>query len=311
MTVSPEHCGNDDGLDHEPIEFSVFGTVVRGTKFRPSNSVGPLPAIVVTHGWSMVTGGTLTDYARTFARGGYVVLAIDFRRLGVSDGLPRQEIDPWDQIEDIREAVTFAGSQQDVDSDRIAVWGTSYSGGHAIVVGAVDNRVRCVVAQVPTISGYEAALRRTSDDAAHILESSFAADRQVRFDGLPPRMITTVSAAPDDQVAYPQRDSFEYMSGEGRRCPSWRNEVTLRSIEKARQYEPGTFIERIAPTPLLMVIADQDPLTPTDLQEAAFARAREPKKLVTVAGGHYSVYTEHFTVTAEAALAWFGEHLGD
>jgi uncharacterized protein len=32
------------------------------------------------------------------------------------------------------------------------------------------------------------------------------------------------------------------------RFKKWRNEITLRSLEMYSEYEPGAFIERIAPT---------------------------------------------------------------
>jgi hypothetical protein len=64
----------------------------------------------------------------------------------------------------------------------------------------------------------------------------------------------------------------------------WRNEVTLRSCEMGMENEPGIYIERIAPTPLRLVVATEDTLTPTDIGLAAYERARGPKSLVLRAG---------------------------
>ena len=89
----------------------------------------------------------------------------------------------------------------------------------------------------------------------------------------------------------------------------WRNEITLRSLELYSEYEPGSFIERIAPTPLLMVVGDSDAVCPTDLGLAAFNRAGEPKRLELYPGGHFSAYTDQFDRAAGAATAWFTEHL--
>ena len=257
----------------------------------------------------MVTGGDLEDYAVVVAERGFIVFTFDFRNLGMSEGEPRQEIDPARQIEDFKCVISFARSRQEVDQDRIGIWGSSYSGGHALVMAAVDRRVKCVVAQVPTISGHEAGLRRAPYEKAAILQQRIEADREARFAGAPPSTIQTVSADPDAPVAYPQRDSYEYMTSEAARCPAWRNEVTVRSIELARQYEPGTYIRRIGTTPLLMIVADSDGLTPTDLQLDAFNTAHPPKELLLVSGGHYSVYTDHFEQTSSAAADWFQQHL--
>ncbi len=106
---------------------------------------------------------------------------------------------------------------------------------------------------------------------------AFEADREARFAGAAPVMIQTVASDPNARVAYPGRDSHDYMMSEAERCPSWVNEITLRSLELARTYEPGAYITRIAPTPMLMIVATDDALTPSDLQQEAFNEAYQPK----------------------------------
>lgn len=81
-----------------------------------------------------------------------------------SDGEPRQELDPWQQVKDYRHAITYMQTQSLLDPEKIGIWGTSYSGGHVLVVAAIDRRVKCVVSQVPTISGWEGSLRRVAPD---------------------------------------------------------------------------------------------------------------------------------------------------
>ncbi|MDR7084155.1 fermentation-respiration switch protein FrsA (DUF1100 family) [Arthrobacter ginsengisoli] len=299
----------DTGIRAEPVSFGRPGETLRGTLYAPAGTPGALPTIVMAHGWAMVAGGNLDDYARVFAGRGFNALTFDFRNLGKSDGLPRQELDPWRQVEDFRTAISYARSRPDVDRERIGLWGTSYSGGHALVVAAVDKRVRCVVSQVPTINGFENARRRFSGDRAAALRAAFEADRETRFEGAAPRTIQLVDPDPHAAVAYPGEDSYGYMFGESSRCPGWVNEVTLRSLEMARAYEPGSFVPRIAPTPLLMIVAEDDVLTPVDLQQDAFEAAGEPKRLMQVPGGHYSPYAAHFERSSQAAAGWFTEHL--
>lgn len=56
-------------------------------------------------------------------------------------------------------------------------------------------------------------------------------------------------------------------------------------------------------TPLLMVVAENDRLTPTDLAIEAYQRAREPKKLVIFKGGHFNAYQEPgFNTAAGSAV---------
>jgi len=75
------------------------------------------------------------------------------------------------------------------------------------------------------------------------------------------------------------------------------------------EYEPGVYIERISPTPLLMVVAAADHLTPTDLALEAYQQAREPKRLALLPGGHFDAYVKDFDAASGAARDWFLQHL--
>src|SRR5205823_9537461 len=129
------------------------GMTLRGWLYLPDRAAGPVPTIVMAHGFSAVKEMYLDAFAEVFVQAGLGALVFDNRNFGASDGEPRQEIDPWQQVRDYRHAITYAGTLDDVDSTRIGVWGSSYSAGHVLVVGAIDRRVKAVVAQVPLISG--------------------------------------------------------------------------------------------------------------------------------------------------------------
>lgn len=94
------------------------------------------------------------------------------------------------------------------------------------------------------------------------------------------------------------------------RAPAWKNEVTVRSVDLLCGHEPRAYVASIAPTPLLLIVADNDVVTPTALALETFARANEPKRLVHVPGGHFDAYTnEGFAISSAAAIAWFESHL--
>ena len=98
-------------------------------------------------------------------------------------------------------------------------------------------------------------------------------------------MVPVVDPDPLAVSALPTPDSWEWFSETGkRRAPTWSNEVTLRSVEMLMEYEPSAYLERISPTPLLIVVAAGDHLTPSDLALEAYQRAREPKQLVLLPG---------------------------
>ncbi|WP_264583003.1 AraC family ligand binding domain-containing protein [Rhodoblastus acidophilus] len=108
---------------------------------------------------------------------------------------------------------------------------------------------------------------------------------------------------------YGGADAVAFWTSAAEIAPSWRNDVTLRSLEQASEYEPGMVIDRIGPTPLLMIVADKDDVTPTDLALAAYNRATEPKRLRIIAGGHFAPYLAQFEAASSTALAWFTAYL--
>ncbi|MGH9117257.1 MAG: alpha/beta hydrolase [Acidimicrobiales bacterium] len=175
----------------------------------------------------------------------------DNRNFGASDGEPRQEIDPWVQVRDYRHAITYAQTRPEVDPERIGIWGSSYSGGPVLVVGAIDRRVKCVVAQVPLVSGWENVRALVRADFIAGFQSMFAEDRAARFQGKQPSMVPVVAEDPLARSALPTPDSWSWLTTTGReRAPAWRNEVTLRTVEMLSEYEPGVYISRISPTPV-------------------------------------------------------------
>jgi uncharacterized protein len=295
----------------EDIEFDAEGVTLRGWLYRPDGASGPLPTIVMAHGFSAVKEMYLDDFAEAFAEGGLAALVFDNRNFGASDGEPRQEIDPWAQVRDYRHAITYAQTRPEVDGGRIGVWGTSYSGGHVLVVGAIDQRVKCVVAQVPLVSGFRNIQRLVRQDFLAPNRAAMDADRAARYRGEPPAMVPVVDPDPLAVSALPTPDSWEWFSETGKaRAPAWKNEVTLRTVEMLMEYEPGAYLERISPTPLLMVVAALDHLTPSDLALEAYQRAREPKRLVLLPDAHFDAYVKAFDAASGAARDWFVEHLG-
>ena len=290
------------------IEFDAEGVTLRGWFYAASNGAGP--TVVMAHGFSAVKEMYLDSFAEFFAAAGINALVFDNRSYGASDGEPRCETDPWQQVRDYRHAITYAGTLSESD-DRIGVWGSSYSGGHVLVVAAIDRRVKAVVCQVPMVSGHDNFRALVRADLIAGFQDMFNDDRAARFRGDPPVMVPVVAEDPAAPCALPTRDSWEWFSETGKtRAPSWRNEVTLRSVEMFSEYEPIAYLPYISPTPLLMQPAIGDHLTPCDLAVAAYEKAREPKKLNILPGGHFDAYVKGFDDSSGPARDWFVRHLG-
>ena len=285
------------------------GVALAGWLYVPEDK-GRRAAISMCHGFAGVKEHGLDRFASAFAEAGFVVLVHDHRNFGSSEGTPRQDIDPWAQIADWRRAITFLEDRPEVDPQRIGIWGTSFSGGHALVLAATDRRVKCVVSQVPTISGFEQMRRRVSPDMMPGVLATLTDDQRAQHRGQPPRIQAVVSADPDVPAAYRSPEAIAFYNRDLAGA-AWDNSVTLRSTFAASMYEPGVWVSRISPTPLLMIVAREDRVTMTDLELEAYERALEPKRLVLVPGHHFDPYDAAFAQAGGAAADWFTEHLAN
>ncbi|RVX72007.1 hypothetical protein B0A52_04605 [Exophiala mesophila] len=264
-------------MGRESIEFkNSDGVTLRGWFYTPDNAAaGKLPTLVLAHGFTALKEMTLDFYAESFTSALPInCLVYDHRGFGESDhvpGQPRGELVPNLQISDYSDAITYASTRPEVDADRIGIWGTSYSGGHVLTVAAIDRRVKVVLSQGPC------------------LEAAFAADRIARLQGKEATYVPIVHEDLFGDCALNGKDVYDFFM-EWEKKTTWKNTITLKSIELFRAYEPQQLIEKIAPTPLLMTVPIRDTLTPPDLSLAAYARAREPKELQLLPGGHFDSY---------------------
>ena len=164
------------------ITFNSKGLPCRGWLWVPDDLAEgqKSPTIVMAHGFSAVKEMGLPDLAERFAAAGFVTLAFDYRYFGDSEGEPRCQLFPLEQVEDVRNAITWVSDQPEVDPQRIGVWGTSYGGGIVVYTATFDRRIKAVVAQVPaTVS---AEFRRALDPKGwDVRDAFFLRDRTERY----------------------------------------------------------------------------------------------------------------------------------
>lgn len=297
----------------EPISFESGGRTLRGW-FVPSPKAGPQPVIVMAHGWTATKEMWLDRYAQAFNDAGFACLLYDHPFLGESEGEPRREIDPEAQIRGYQDAITYVYQRREVDADAIGIWGTSYAGGHVLVVSAADSRVRCVVAQCPTISGWRNTLARFPGEKLAQIKAQFAEDRVRRAQGDEP---ARVAVSPDLEIFQvdPCRIHFGnngtawILAMDEERRRGWGNDVTLRSLEFYSRYEPGIYVAKMSSVPLLMVLAENDTVTPFQDALEALKTKDGIKSSVILPGGHYDLYVEHFEPSSAAAVDWFSQYL--
>src|SRR4051812_3654156 len=180
-------------MRREDIEFISEGATVRGWLYWPDDVSVDVPAVVLAGGWCYVRELVMPYYAEAFAAVGMAALVFDYRNLGVSDGEPRQHLDPWGQIRDYQNALSYLERRDGIDVERLGAWGISYSGGHVLVLAATDPRIRAVVSQIPVVDGYRNMRRVHGTMGYRRLWETIVEDRRV---GLPGPAQGLVLAAP-------------------------------------------------------------------------------------------------------------------
>lgn len=140
------------------VEIRSDGDLCRAWFFVPEAARGPLPCIVMGHGFGLTRRCSFRAVALAFAESNYAVILFDYRGFGDSEGTPRQVVSFGKQLEDWSAAIAFARARPEVDSRRIATWGFSLGAGHALTSAARDEGVAAVIAVAPMFDGFNTTL---------------------------------------------------------------------------------------------------------------------------------------------------------
>ncbi len=287
------------------VSFFSEGARLIGNLFLPAD-LQPgeqRPGIVLCHGFTGVRQLTLPDYARRFAQAGFISLIFDYRGFGESEG-PKWRLLPLEQVDDIRNALTWLSTQPEVDPQRLGLWGTSFGGAHVPYVAGIDARVKAAVAQVGFDTGERFLLSVRSESERVELVRQLEEDRQLRTQNGRGRWIDPFERA----LSNPQASGFIGKTLQAH--PHMRCLLSWQTWEKTLEYRPLDVVDKITPRALLLIAAEHDTICPPAGYQALYERASEPKQLITLPISHYEIYEGHgFDQSARQAVAWFAAHL--
>ncbi len=298
------------------IEFMSDGYMCRGELITPDGAKGPFPTVIMAGGWCYVKEIVMPDYAEAFVKAGFAALLFDYRCLGNSDGPMRQHINPWWQIEDYRNAISFAEIQPEVDENRIAVWGISYSGGHVLIVGALDSRVKGIVSTIPVVDGWANMNRSHGEKRFAAYLDLMLEDRRKRFANPGERGSMPFSCADTEAEVsvwpYPEIETV-FMEHKRQRAPLHEHWNTIESGELLLSYTVFPYVHRIVNTPVIMTVAEGDNITVWDLEIEAFRliKSRQKSLFVIPKTTHMTLYKDidKLEIVANAQKSFLSEHL--
>ncbi|MGC0366454.1 cephalosporin-C deacetylase-like acetyl esterase [Rhodococcus sp. 27YEA15] len=302
-------------MRREDVEFSSDGVTVRGWLYRPDTDED-VPAVVLAGGWCYVRELVMPYYAEAFVNAGMAALVFDYRNLGVSDGAPRQHLDPKQQIRDYQNALSFLERTDGIDNDRLGAWGISYSGGHVMILAATDPRVKAIVSQIPVIDGYRNMRRIHGTIGYRKLWDAILEDRKLRYDDPEARLhIPHASENPEEELSswpFPETKTT-FAALQATEAPLYQNSSTMESVDLLLDYDVNYFVPRILNTPSMMIVAEGDDLTLWDLEIDSFNNIPTTKKELVVLPhtSHMTLYSDQskLAVAAEHASRWFSRHL--
>ncbi len=267
------------------LSFISRGTRCAAFLYRPRGKKNP-PLVVMAHGFGAEMAFGLHPFAERFTREGLAVFMFDYRCFGRSGGTPRNLVSPRRHVQDWQAALDFARSIPDVDPGRVALWGSSFSGGHVIVTASRNPTVRAVVCQVPFVDGLAVAL---DTKAWKLLRGTAAAARDLfRMLTLREPYYVRMAGRPEELALMNSPDSLDgYMALVPRGHP-FRNECPGRIYLTVVGYRPAAFASRVR-CPVHVVIAVKDSLIAAASVERAAAKIPHASvKRVDV--GHFDVY---------------------
>jgi fermentation-respiration switch protein FrsA (DUF1100 family) len=305
-----------DPTVRETVRFRSDGLVLAGHLYRPPDAVpGERTAALVMAGpMTSVKEETLPHYAASLAEAGYTALAFDNRNFGESEGEPRQHLVTSEQVEDLKNAVSYMAAREDVDPRRLGLCCVCMGAGYALAVASMDLRVKAVaiVAGAYNITDtYRDFLGR--EGFAAYLDNVNAARQRGYASGELEYMPAIVGPPDFGPSAMPVQEAYEYYRRANEtEAPNWENRLTVASMEQIVGWNVLARAHLIAPRPLLVIHGTTDVLLPPRYAQEVYDRAGEPKELVWIeTSNHVELYDQapYVPQALEHLIPWLDAHL--
>jgi dienelactone hydrolase len=276
-----------NGFRRRTVDFRSGDSFCSAWLYLPDTaSEAPVPVVVMGHGLGATRELGLAPYAERFAAAGMAALVFTYRHLGDSGGEPRQVLSMAKQLADWDAALEYAADLPEIDGSRIAVWGSSLGGGHAIAVAARHPELSAAVAQCPFTDGPASASALGVRESL-VLFSFVVRDLLAAARGKDP-VCVPVAAAPGRPGLMTAPDALPGMLALLPHGYEWVNRAAARSVLSLIRYRPGRAAKRIA-APIQICISTTDSVAPAAPTER-YARQAPRGEVRLYSAGHFDFY---------------------
>ena len=278
------------------VDASVFRTTVRiptasgddleAWVYQPDGH-GPHPAVVMAHGFAGVKAGGLEPFAERFCRERFTAVAFDYRHWGGSSGEPREVMSIPRQREDYRTVIDRAAANPDIDTKRIFIWGTSFSGMHVVETAATDVRLRGAIASARWLTDSPARIMCRSLDCC-VCSRSVRSTSSVRWSD------ARRSTSPRARRLASSAQSLPRMPSRACRSLLPPTARTGRTVSLPALYSVSARNRPVRKAadircPILLIVAETDTIAPIGPALRVADRASK-NQLYRSRGGHYGPY---------------------
>lgn len=230
----------------------------------------------------------LPDVAAHFQSSGFTALLYDPRSTGLSDGQPRNDIDPTLQVSDYCDALTFLAAHASVDPTHVFLWGMSFAATVALCAASLDKRARAVIAVCPLTD-----FTYTAEKLPQVLAKCMQ-DRASQVAGNEPMYLPMLNARWENPAGFGlgiDAERYGKIVHAGKEiAPRHVNRTTMQSYFKMVMWQPFSLWRLLAPTPVMFVVPELDRLSPAEVQLEYFAKLDGPKRLHVEKGvGHLEI----------------------
>ena len=308
-----------DGFTVRDVAFPCGDTTCAASLYLPEGVERP-PVVVMANGFCGQRSAIMPNYAERFAGAGIAAFALDYRYWGDSGGLPRYDVVAEAQVEDYLSGIAHVRTMSAVDGSRLAVWGTSFSGAHAVTVAARDPEVRALISQVPGLAGAEDHHDLYPKGSLWKLVRLAFMDKK-RLKKGQERIYITAYGEGEELSFLPRAADKIAQAGLAPAESEWPNLVTPGMLLDMDEYHPLQYAKQVT-TPALFIIAEQDRYVGNQgAYEAAerIQKAREKAGLETTESdvrvesidvGHFQFYSgEPFEQTVQWEIEFLLEEL--
>lgn len=296
-------------VSRKDVSFNVKGTSISAWLYLPENVSAPVACIIMGNGLGGTKDLILERYAIRYQPAGFAVLTFDYRHFGESEGEPRQLIWIPHQLEDYVAAIEYARGLKEVDPARIALWGTSMSGGHVIVTAVKDHTIACVSAQCPGLDGRASArMAFKREGIGYLLRMMVHGQRDLvrSWLGLSPHTMPIVGK-PGGIAIMTTPDAYEFF--EKLAPDTFINEACARIIIRGDKYRPVKHARNVR-CPVLLQVCVHDNITPLSAAEETEKELGKYGEVKHYPIGHFDIYIgENFEKAMSDQLEFFKKHL--